>query len=111
MFRTVIVPLDGSEVAERALPLAVRLANANHGRVVLIRAAMAAPPATLDGAGWEADQVAAIQEAEAYLQGVAQTIARVPVEIAAPYGRGAAAILEAVSEYAADGVVMSTHGR
>src|SRR6266536_5612490 len=38
MFRALVVPLDGSEFAERALPYAARLAEANRGRTGLQRA-------------------------------------------------------------------------
>jgi nucleotide-binding universal stress UspA family protein len=38
MFSTVIVPLDGSALAARALPFALRLARSTSGRLVLVRA-------------------------------------------------------------------------
>src|SRR4051812_4463859 len=39
MYRTIVVALDGSELAERALPYAEMLARAAGGRLVLVRAA------------------------------------------------------------------------
>ena len=112
MFRTLVVPLDGSELAERALPYAVRLVSAADGRLALVRVALAPPPARIDGADWEQEQVAAVQEAEAYLAGVADKLAtRVPVKTSAPYGRAARKILEAIDAFGADGVVMAAHGR
>ena len=36
MFRNILVPLDGSSRAERALPVAARLAQASGGTVVLL---------------------------------------------------------------------------
>ena len=39
VFNTLVVPLDGSELAERALPYAVRLAK-ECGRLVFVRAAI-----------------------------------------------------------------------
>ena len=85
MFRALVVPLDGSELAERALPYAVRLVSAADGRLALVRVALAPPPARIDGADWEQEQVAAVQEAEAYLAGVADKLAtRVPVKTSAP---------------------------
>ncbi len=111
MFRTLVVPLDGSDLAERALPYAVRLARAEHGRLILMSAALAAPPARLDGADWEAHQLAAVHDAETYLQGVAKTIEGVPVEIATPYGRAADTILKTVAQVEAGALVMATHGR
>ena len=37
MFRTILVPLDGSELAEQALPLAERLATATGAELELVR--------------------------------------------------------------------------
>ena len=67
-----VVPLDGSELAERALPYAVRLAAARGGQLALIRVALGPPLAGFD---WERQQLAAVDEAEAYLSQVADTLA------------------------------------
>jgi nucleotide-binding universal stress UspA family protein len=112
MFRTFVVPLDGSTLAERAVPYAVRLAQARQGRLILMRAALAAPPQTLDGSDWEREQTEAIDDAERYLGEMAESLSRqVPVEAAAPYGRAATQILDTATRFAADGIVMATHGR
>jgi nucleotide-binding universal stress UspA family protein len=113
MFSTLVVPLDGSQLAERALPYAIRLAQASHARLVLMQAALAPPSATLDGADWERQQLQAIAEARAYLSGMAErTSAHVGgVEVAVPYGRPTDCILETIATFQADGVVMTTHGR
>ena len=74
MLRTLIVPLDGSALAERALPYAIRLTQAAQGRLILMRAALAAPPRTLDGSEWERDQAQAIDEAEQYLSEIAESV-------------------------------------
>lgn len=112
MFRKFMVPLDGSELAERALPYAIRLAHAGQGRIILVRVALAPPPMTIDGAGWERDQREAINVAERYLATIAVSLAdQVPVETVVPYGRPAAQILDQVRQLEADGVVMATHGR
>ncbi len=112
MFRTLLVPLDGSELAERALPYATALAAAAGGKLVLVRAALAPPPATLDGATWVQEQSEAIAEAEQYLAEVAAKLrTRVPVETQVPYGRAAPCIQDSITETSADAVVMATHGR
>src|SRR5215813_2576989 len=112
MFRTLLVPLDGSELAERALPYATALASASNARLVLIRVALAPAPATLDGATWAQDQSAAIQEAEQYLASVADRLrTRAPIATGVPYGRAASGILDSISEIRPDAVVMATHGR
>ena len=38
MFHRILVPLDGSQRAEQALPVAIRLAQAAQGTLVLVRA-------------------------------------------------------------------------
>jgi len=112
MFRKFVVPLDGSELAERALPYAVRLARAGQGRITLVRVALAPPSMNVDGTGWERDQREAIDEAEHYLGAMAEKLAeQAPVETVVPYGRPAAQILDQVRQLDADGVVMATHGR
>jgi nucleotide-binding universal stress UspA family protein len=112
MFRTLVVPLDGSGLAERALPYAVQLARVGQGRLILMRAALAPAPVSLDGASWERDQVAAMGEAEAYLRGVAENLqAHAPVEITVQYGHASPEILDTVTRFNADAIVMATHGR
>jgi nucleotide-binding universal stress UspA family protein len=109
VFNTLLVPLDGSELAERALPYAVRLAADRGGRLVLTRAALAPPPSGMD---WERQQLAVMEEATAYLAGVAEKVAtRVPVATAPVYGHAADAILAAAQQFGADSIVMATHGR
>src|SRR5437868_1841564 len=97
VFNTLVVPPDGSELAERAVPYAVRLANERGGRLVLVRAAIAPPPSGLD---WARQQLDSMEEATAYLANVAEKVAsRVPVTTAPLYGHASAQI------------VMATHGR
>lgn len=113
MLRTFVVPLDGSPLAERALPYAIRLAQATQGRLVLTRAALAPPPRSLDGRDWEREQMEAVDEALEYLREMAESVSGqvTAVEIAAPYGRSVDQILETIQAYNADAVVMATHGR
>src|SRR5438270_651111 len=77
MFKRILVPLDGSVRAERALPIAARLARASGGSIVLVRVVSTAP-ATMPSASakpiliqtvGEADRV----QAESYLRGVAES--------------------------------------
>jgi nucleotide-binding universal stress UspA family protein len=109
VFNTLLVPLDGSELAERALPYAVRFATERGGRLVLTRAALAPPPSGLD---WERQQISVMEEATAYLSVVAEKVARrVPVTTAPVYGHTADAIVAAAEQFSADSIVMATHGR
>jgi nucleotide-binding universal stress UspA family protein len=110
MFRKVIVPLDGSELAERAVPYATEMAHAANGAIALIRV-VTASPLHLHRLDWHA-LVETIREADAYLKRVAEKIsARVPVTTGVPCGRAAAQILGTIERTGADAVVMTTHAR
>lgn len=113
MFRTLVVPLDGSAPAERALPYAIRLAQAGQSRLILTRAAIAPAPRSLDGSEWERDQAQAIAEAEEYLNLMAESVSGQvsAVDTVVPYGHPVGQILETAARVQADGIVMATHGR
>src|SRR5215467_13347996 len=61
MFQRIIVPLDGSTGAERAIPIAARLARASGGSIVFVRAIL--PPVDF---GKYARQHAVVWERRAY---------------------------------------------
>ncbi len=141
MIRTILVPVDGSALSERALPLAAELARALEERLVLV---CVAGTAALDHAFTEEDrrdiadqytavreedhrlstdprmvehargQVRAVAEAERYLANVASRLEAehgLHAEVAIPYGGAADGILTEIDLHAADLVVMCTHGR
>ena len=108
-FDKILVPLDGSLLAEAALWKAAGIANG--GTLSLLRAAEAR---SLVGTDLVEAQVAAVQEAEEYLASVARRLADrglKKVETHVWYGPPAAAIVEAAETQKADVIVMSTHGR
>jgi nucleotide-binding universal stress UspA family protein len=113
MFRKLIVPLDGSDSAECALPYAVRLARAGQGGITLVQVAFAQPPMVVEGVDWGQDQAEALEDAGRYLRAIAERIAdQVPVEtVVVPNGNPALQILDQVRHLGADGIVMATHGR
>ena len=43
MFKRILIPLDGSGRAERALPIAARMARAAGGSIILVRVVSTAP--------------------------------------------------------------------
>jgi nucleotide-binding universal stress UspA family protein len=107
----ILVPLDGSMVAEAALPTAGDFAERDGATISLLRAAEAM---TLPGADTVEAQVTAVREAEEYLASVVRRLADKGirrVETHVWYGPAAAAIVEAASAQKADLVVMCTHGR
>lgn len=119
MFRTVLVPLDGSPFAEAALPIAARLARDPAVSLHLVLAHQ--PAAALVGMGMgelasasiDLDEELRSQE-RGYLVGVAAGLALEGAgtaaysELAGPAGP---AICEEATRIGADLVVMATHGR
>jgi len=107
----ILVPLDGSMLAEGALSNAVDLAERNGATISLLRAAEAF---TRPGADAVEAQVTAVREAEEYLAAVVRRLTNRGigrVETHVWYGPVAAAIVEAAAAQKADLIVMSTHGR
>ncbi len=105
----ILVPLDGSALAEAAMWKAVELVNG--GTLSLLRAAEAH---TLPGADPVDAQVNAVREAEEYLAAAVRRLEDrgiKKVETHVWYGPSAAAIVEAAEVQKADLIVMSTHGR
>jgi nucleotide-binding universal stress UspA family protein len=94
--KTVIVPLDGSETAERALPIAAGIAAQMPTRIVLLCSRLGAE----------------LEDPEGYLSAAALAWNISDAEPLVVYDRPAAAAIEFVHEDYDDAiVVMSTHGR
>jgi nucleotide-binding universal stress UspA family protein len=107
----IMVPLDGSSLAEAALSKAVDAAGGGSSKLVLIRAAEAR---TLPGADPTNAQIEAIEEAEGYLAAVKAKLDKQGgprVETHVWYGPAASAIVEGTKFYKPDLIVMSSHGR
>lgn len=121
--KVAILPLDGSAVAEQALPHATALAQTMGLKVVLVRAILSAqqiftyaggpwdgvPPGVLDEVikSIEADANNYMRLADAKLrkQGVSS------LEESVPYGNAADAIIDIARKTDDNLVVMTTHGR
>ena len=107
----ILVPLDGSKLAEAALDVAVDLTAGAPVTYVLIRAAEAHALPVADP--MEA-QVKVVREAEEYLGAVRARLAERNITDVVPgvwYGPAAATIVEAAHAKKVDLIVMSTHGR
>jgi nucleotide-binding universal stress UspA family protein len=107
----ILVPLDGSALAEAALPKAVDMAESSGAKVLLIRAAEAH---TLPGVDPTEAQIKVVQEAEDYLAQVGDRLAALGlknVETSVWYGPAAYAIVEAARLNKVDLIAMTTHGR
>ncbi|HLZ26845.1 MAG TPA: universal stress protein [Chloroflexota bacterium] len=104
---TILVPLDGSALAEHALPFAERIARAAHARVILNWVVPAY-------AGAETSVEASVAlAARENLEEIASRLRRAEITVAVtvPEGDAAAQTVSAVAALGVDLIVMSTHGR
>lgn len=115
MFTKILVPLDGSELAERALTPALTLAQRGAGRLVLIQVPapdLAALPEVAGGYIPASLPSVAHDSAVAYLATRQQAYANanVPLQVRVLEGSAADVIVEAALTEKADLIVMSSHG-
>ena len=108
MFRHILVPLDGSLRAERAIPVATRLARASGGMLILLRAVKAAPEfGSETSTGSQLFQTAIqseLTEALNYLTEIASSsqLSGLPLTVLAPQGSVIATIQEVIHTYQVD---------
>ena len=111
MLDRILVPLDGSKLAEQALSAATGLAQKSGAEIVLMTAiAPAERWSTRETATWEEEEAAL---AKGYLDAVARPLRdnRLAVRTRVIWGRIGDMICEVAREEGADLVVMTTHGR
>ena len=110
MFKRLIIPLDGSRLAETVLPTALQLAEKLHASVTLVHVIERNPPKQIHGE----THLAAPGEAEAYLNNIrARFPASVPVELhvhTEAIANVARSIADHTREFDSDLVIMCTHG-
>ena len=123
MYRTILVPLDGSTRAERILPHVEALAATFHARVVLLQvtnteAAMRVPPEmqyTQESSGMLNVPVdtAPAENAHAYLMSKQAGLQakRIEVDIRIEKGPVVATIIAAAESENADLIAIASHGR
>jgi nucleotide-binding universal stress UspA family protein len=115
MYRTILVPLDGSSFAEHALPTALSIAERAGATVQIARVHIPVfPPFANGGIVWE-DTInpALLKQSRAYLDTVSEQlkgISSVPVKSVLLEG-GIADALCRLASVEADLIVMTTHGR
>ncbi|HEX7734184.1 MAG TPA: universal stress protein [Ktedonobacteraceae bacterium] len=120
MFQRILVPLDGSERAEHALPAATRLARASQGTIVLVH--IVHPPSEVGDYGAEPEAMAVpptshekhIAEAEYYLQHLLETykpeLAGIRVEQEIETGATAETMFSIARLEHIDLIVICSHG-
>ncbi len=116
MFKRILVPLDGSGLAERALPVAARLAHASGGSITLVRV-LNTIPASMPSAAARPNLVQTISEADrqlaaSYLEGVAanDVLKGIYVKTEVAVGLIAPIILSIAASSRTDIIVMGSHG-
>jgi nucleotide-binding universal stress UspA family protein len=117
LYSTILVPLDGSSQAERAMPVAARVAQRTGGSIALVQVVQAplefesgaAPAATWALPAHPEERETALR----YLASVRQAHipAETPTQTYVLAGPPAAMILAASVELRADLIVMTSHGR
>ncbi len=139
MYKKILVPLDGSELASSVLPHLREIVSCTHAQVILLRATpepifpsvgtgprepqrIDTPPRTLDGMAWrlKPDPVHRtewieheVESAQRYLTEVAADLAKsgIQARILVQPGATAGAILDAADHEGVDLITMATHGR
>jgi nucleotide-binding universal stress UspA family protein len=115
MYRRVLVPLDGSPLAEGILPFILQIAGPLDLEVVLVRVMPRIMPLAVEGTRYfMADDVAARwKEAGEYLAAVATDLRGrgVRVKTDARHGDPVTELVAAARENEIDLIAMTTHGR
>ncbi len=117
MFKQILVPLDGSTLAEQALPVAARLARASSGSIVLVRVANF--PVDYGGGYTQAPLVTEqvieteLDNVDTYLRKIAtsELLAGIPIKTESMFGQPLQDILSVVESRRADLIVICSHGR
>lgn len=112
MFKRLLVPLDGSRLAESVLPVATYLAERFSATIVLFHAVEAGASSTVHGQR----HLLSADEAQAYLNEVAKSLSSTSAPIETNVHAGSALnvaqiIIDHVAELKADLVVLCAHGR
>jgi nucleotide-binding universal stress UspA family protein len=116
MYTRILVPLDGSRRAERAIPVAARIARASGGTIILVRAVNVASGIWPSLAGYATDVPSALDAGQAaadeYLAAIKQAseLAGIPTETRTVSGPVSEAILAVADSSQADLMVLCSHG-
>ncbi len=113
MYKRVLVPLDGSPVAESIIPFILEIAGPLEMQVTLVRVIVPTPPVAVDGIVAIDDVEKLREEAETYLAAAASELRAKGVRVTTIVRRGepVGEILAAASAADADLIAMTTHGR
>lgn len=113
MFQRILIPLDGSSLAECVLPHAVAVARPSHAKIMLLRVldpvGAATRPRSVDPLDWQIRKA----EAESYLKGLASRFeaAELEVELLVIEGKSAESVIDSAQTNDIDLIIMSSHGQ
>jgi nucleotide-binding universal stress UspA family protein len=118
MFKTILVPTDGSELSEKAARGAVDLAKMTGGRVIAISVAEPYPFTPMMEGAYAVDLTLFDQQTQKYAQTHVEKVAEIAAKAGiaceshvarsfSPYEE----IIKAAKEYHCDVIVMASHGR
>ncbi len=111
MLKTILVPLDGSELAERVLPYASEIAQRAKAEILLLTSIQPVGiwDATATAINWEREE----RVAQEYLDAQKERLqaAGVKVRVKREHGEAAAGILETAEAENVSLIAISTHGR
>ncbi len=112
MFEHILVPLDGSPLAERVLPHVLALAKAFNSRVTLFRVVYKKNHTNQHGMVNPIDWQMRKSEAEAYLQSVRDRLSKggLPTEMCSEEGNPAKQIIQYAKRKQVDLIILSSHG-
>jgi nucleotide-binding universal stress UspA family protein len=115
MFKRVIVPLDGSPLAESIIPFLLQIAGPLDLEVLLLRVLQPIPPEVIEGSRYVVieDVEKRAAEAREYLAPIAARLKAAGVRVSLDVRRGepVVEILAGAHEVGADLIAMTTHGR
>jgi nucleotide-binding universal stress UspA family protein len=114
MYQKILVPLDGSELAECVLPHVKDLvAGCNIGEVVLLQVVEPPPAWAAEGIDLNAVETASIRLAKEYLPKVQSRLAAEGIKVSAEVivGRAGETITEFAKQNKVDLIAIATHGR
>ncbi|MBI4673207.1 MAG: universal stress protein [Chloroflexi bacterium] len=121
MYRKILVPLDGSELAERVLPQVEPLARCLNAELILLRVPVYAYEGAHAVSGFHGyatlplpeERVEAIKEAHDYLDRIKQDLVTRGLQVSTVLKEGetSESIIEFAQTQDVDLIAMSTHGR
>ena len=114
MYQKILVPLDGSELAECVLPHVKGLAaGCNIGEVVLLQVVEPPPAWAAEGIDLNAVESASIRLAKEYLPKVQSRLAAEGIKVSSEVivGRAGETIIEFAKQNKVDLIAIATHGR